>query len=92
MSNMNDQFEQMGYFRDALIRFNENLKASMRDLGKHHEDVSPHWQGDDMWKEYQSQWQPLDESMQRYLKKESIDYVEFLSIKQHALGRYLGRR
>lgn len=88
MSNMNDQFEQMGYFCDALIRFNEQLQASMRELETHHEQVSPHWQ-DDMRKDYDRQWQPLTEMMQRYLRRESRNYVEFLTIKHHALGRYL---
>lgn len=92
MSNMNDQYEQMGYFRDALIRFNDSLRASMRDLEKHHQELTPIWRDDDTSKDYHKQWQPLDEMMQRYIKYESLNYVEFLSLKHEALGRYLGRK
>lgn len=88
-SNMNDQYQQMGYFRDELMRFNERLKDSMREMESRHGYVSPHWQ-DDMRKEYDRQWEPLNEIMKRYLQHESRAYVEFLSIKLHALARYLG--
>lgn len=90
MSDMNDQFDQMKYFRDALIRFNERLGTSMKDLETRHNYVSPHWQ-DDMRKDYDRQWEPLDNIMKRYLTHEGRAYVEFLSIKMHALGLYLGR-
>lgn len=86
--NMNDQYEQMRIFRDALIRFNEQLGGSMRELESRHDHVSPHWQ-DDMRKEYDRQWEPLQAIMKRYLTRESRAYVEFLSIKIHALERYL---
>jgi hypothetical protein len=85
---MNDQFEQMRLFQDALIRFNDQLGGSMRELERRHDYVSPHWQ-DDMRKEYDRQWSPLSDIMKRYLNRESRAYVEFLSIKLHALGRYL---
>ncbi len=89
MSNsMNDQYQQMGYFRDELIRFNERLGDSMRELSSRHNTVSPLWQ-DDMRKDYDRQWQPLNEIMKRYLSHESRAYVEFLSIKLHALRGYL---
>lgn len=86
--SMDDQFEQMQYFRDALMRFNEQLRGSMTDLERQHENVSPHWQ-DEMRRQYDSQWQPLDSMMKHYLNVEAPSYVEFLSIKIHALGRYL---
>jgi len=86
--SMDEQFEQMQYFQNALIKFNEQLSNSMRDLESRHEQVSPHWQ-DAMRREYDSQWTPLDETMKHYLRSEGPGYVEFLTIKVHALGRYL---
>ncbi|MBX2998823.1 MAG: hypothetical protein KF893_09965 [Caldilineaceae bacterium] len=86
--NMDEQYAQMRIFRDGLIGFNERLKASMHDLQARHDHISPHWQ-DEMRKEYDSQWEPLQDVMKRYIGHESRSYVEFLSIKLHALERYL---
>lgn len=86
--SMNDQFEQMGLFQDALIRFNDQLRGSMRELERRHDHVSPHWQ-DDMRKEYDRQWEPLSNIMKRYLNRESQAYVEFLHIKLRSLRIYL---
>lgn len=90
-SNMNDQYQQMGYFRESLIQFNTQLKGSMNELATYHDHVSPHWQ-DDMRKTYDQQWRPLDATMKRYLNHEGPKYVEFLSIKLHALRCYLHGR
>jgi uncharacterized protein YukE len=85
---MDEQFDQMRAFRDALIDFNERLRGSVEDLRRHHEAVSPIWQ-DQMRREYDIQWEPLDSAMKGYVEREGPGFVEFLSIKLHALERYL---
>jgi len=88
-SSMDDLYQEMGVFLEALIEFNQRLSASMRDLQTHHDYVSPHWQDDEMRRHYDAQWQPLNEMTKRYVAAEGPSYVEFLSIKHYALGRYL---
>lgn len=86
--SMDEQYEQMTAFRNALIDFNERLRGSVEDLRRHDEAVSPHWQ-DQMRREYDVQWQPLDAAMKGYVEREGPGFVEFLSIKLRALERYL---
>lgn len=86
--SMDDQYREMVNFTKALVSFNERLSTTMGDLEARHESVSPHWQ-DEMRKTYDSHWQPLDEMMTHYLRREGPSYVEFLHIKMRALERYL---
>ncbi len=86
--SMNDTFREMKNFHDELRRFNENLKSSMTDLQKNHDQVSPLWQ-DDMRKDYDSQWREFDEMMKNYLQREGPDYVQFLDRRLKALAGYL---
>ena len=86
--SMDDQFVQMKAFHQALINFNEQLRASVSELEAQHEHVSPLWQ-DEMRREYDQVWSPFKETMRHYIAREGPSYVEFLSIKIHALGRYL---
>ena len=89
--SMNDTFREMQNFHRELVRFNESLRASMNDLQKNHEQVSPLWQ-DDMRKEYDAQWREFDEMMKNYLKREGPAYTQFLDQKLRALAAFLGRR
>lgn len=86
--SMDDQYREMKVFKDALIDFNARLKASVQDLQKNHDHISPHWQ-DEMRRHYDAQWLPLHDVMSHYIHNESRDYVEFLHIKIHALERYM---
>jgi uncharacterized protein YukE len=86
--SMDEQYAQMQNFQRALIAFNEHLRASLAELQTQHDNVSPHWQ-DEMRKHYDSVWGPFQETMKHYVASEGPGYVEFLSIKLHALGRYL---
>jgi len=88
---MNEQLDQLLRFRDQLIRFNMALRHSMHDLQKSHDHVSPMWH-DDMRKDYDAQWEPLQEMLRHYDRKEGPSYVEFLSIKIHKLENYLHGR
>lgn len=86
--SMDDQYQQMKIFATTLSDFNEHLGASVNDLRRNHDNVSPLWQ-DQMRREYDAVWGPFEEMMRHYLERESPNYVEFLSIKLHALKRYL---
>ncbi len=86
--NMNVQYELGMRFVKMLMDFNMSLRASMLELGKAHEAVSPLWQ-DDMRKHYDQIWEPFHQTMKHYDKVEGPGYVEFLHIKMHATRRYL---
>ena len=85
---MDEQFAQMQNFHKTLISFNEQLKHSFADLEAQHENVSPHWQ-DEMRRRYDQVWEPFKQTMKHYIVSEGPRYVEFLTIKLHALRRYL---
>lgn len=86
--SMDDQYHQMQIFAATLSDFNEHLGASVNDLRRNHDNVSPLWQ-DQMRKKYDSVWGPFEEKMRHYLEVESPNYIEFLHIKLQALKRYL---
>jgi len=86
--SMDEQYQQMQIFTTTLMEFNGHLGASVNDLKKNHDHVSPLWQ-DEMRKRYDVIWGPFEEKMKYYLNVESQNYVEFLHIKLHALNLYL---
>ncbi len=90
--SMDNQYEQMKQFHAALATFNEHLRHSMRDLTQQHQQVSPLWQ-DEMRRMYDRHWNPLDQTMRRYLQKQGPAYLEFLGKKLRYLEGFLyGRR
>ncbi len=86
--SMDEVFDQMKYFHETLVEFNGNLRASMEDLTQHHNYVAPHWQ-DEMRREYDREWHPLEELMHNYTEREGPCYVRFLEAKLDNLYRYL---
>jgi len=86
--SMDTQYEQMKQFHAALATFNEHLGHSMRDLTKQHEQVSPLWQ-DEMRRTYDHYWNPLDQTMRRYLRKQGPAYLEFLQKKLRYMEDFL---
>jgi uncharacterized protein YukE len=85
---MDVQYEQMKRFQQALIAFNESLRASMRDLEREHDRVSPHWQ-DQMRAQYDALWEHFSQTIKHYCVVEGPSTVGFLAIKIHATERYL---
>jgi uncharacterized protein YukE len=85
---MDEQYEQMQVFQKALIAFNEHLHSSLAELQAQHDNISPHWQ-DEMRKYYDAIWGPFQETMKHYVVSEGPGYAEFLTIKLHAIRRYL---
>ena len=86
--SMDTQYEQMKQFHAALATFNEHLSHSMRDLTKQHEHVSPLWQ-DEMRRTYDRHWNPLDQTMRRYLHRQGPTYLEFLRKKLRYMEGFL---
>lgn len=85
---MDEQLIMMKHFTEALVRFNQYLMQSLKELEAQHDHVSPYWQ-DEMRRLYDSVWGPFQRNLHRYVEVESHGYVEFLYIKMHALERYL---
>lgn len=86
--SMDTQYEQMKQFHAALATFNEHLRHSMRNLRQQHEHVSPLWQ-DEMRRTYDRHWNPLDQTMRRYLQRQGPAYLEFLRKKQRYMEGFL---
>jgi len=86
--SMDDVLVVLDNFKQELEVFNDNLKLSFEELEKQHDHVAPLWQ-DEMQKEYDGKWQPLQEKMDQYLKAGGQGYVEGLIQKIEAAKRYL---
>jgi len=86
--SMDEQYEQMRRFAQALDKFNEQLSATARELQAKHDYVSPFWQ-DEMRRAYDAEWLPLSERMNLYNAVEGRQYMEFLTVKIRLLERYL---
>ena len=86
--SMDDQYLELRRFLDAMTHFNENLKGSMHELQNHHDRVDRDWQ-DAMRRTYDTYWEPLEQHMQNYIKREGPEYDRFLKSKLKSLGRYL---
>lgn len=86
--SMDEQYAEMRRFRDALNRFNQHLKDSMKDLEAQHDYINSHWQ-DSMRRTYDSHWEPLEQQMNFYLEREGPAYLEFLTHKIRSLEGYL---
>ncbi len=86
--SMDEQFWQLKQFQAELENFNENLKASWKEVEAKYDHLSPLWQ-DEYRRRHDQAWEPLQAEMKRYLTKQGSAYVEFLSSKSQALERYL---
>ncbi len=86
--SMDEQFEQMQYFGRALRAFNDQLGASLRNLERNHDAVSPLWQ-DEFRQLYDAEWQAFKQSMDSYMLRDAEIYTAFLDSKLQALANYL---
>ena len=86
--SMDDVMLTTRAFEEQLELFNERLMQSMAELLEHHAVVSPLWQ-DEMRREYDVKWLPLEESMKRYESIIGPAYVEVLLTKLRHLRGYL---
>ena len=72
--SMNDVERCVDGFERQLDWFNDHLRATVKVLNDHHDQVNPLWQ-DDMRKEYDAQWLPLEEAMQHYENVVGPEYI-----------------
>ena len=86
---MDDLYAELVKFLPALTQFNEKLASSMQALEAEYERVNPHWQ-DEMRRKHDTQWKPLEESMQNYLNHDASAYVDFLEQQIRDLKEYFG--
>jgi uncharacterized protein YukE len=86
--SMDEVMLTMRTFEEQLELFNERLMQSMAELQEHHAVVSPLWQ-DEMRREYDIKWLPLEEAMERYQTIIGPSYIEVLLIKMRHLREYL---
>ena len=86
--SMDDVMKTMDAFEQQLEQFNERLHKSMSVLKEHHEAALPLWQ-DNMQREYNTTWLPLEESIERYIGFVGPTYVDGLRTKLQHLRTYL---
>lgn len=86
--SLDETYEQMQSFLQALEEFNDSLRTSLTELEAQHDRVSPLW-NDQNRRNYDAIWGPFLQTMKHYNVSEGPGYVEFLNIKLHALRRYL---
>ena len=86
--SMDEVMLTMRAFEEQLELFNERLTQSMAQLQEHHSAVSPLWQ-DEMRREYDVKWLPLEDAIKRYETVVGPSYVEVLLTKLRHLRGYL---
>jgi hypothetical protein len=86
--SLDEQFEQMRYFAEALEVFNERLRASVVDLSHKHDTINPLWQ-DSFRRKYDLEWNEFEERMKAYIQREAPTYTQFLEDKLKNLYSYL---
>jgi hypothetical protein len=85
---MDDLFEHMRTFWQALARFQASLEASAAELQARHDAVDPLWQ-DEARRFYDLHYGPLHAMLEQYLRVQGPDYLRFLEEKLRAIDAYL---
>jgi hypothetical protein len=85
---MDEVHERMLAFEAELEQFQVTLKESIVDTRRHGEAVSALWQ-DEMRREFDGAWVPLEEAMDDYVRRVGPDQVETMLIKLRHLRSYL---
>lgn len=88
MNSLDDVFEQMRLFHQALREFDRELQQSATSLARAHEDLSGLW-ADAAADHYQQTYQPLAESLNTYLQTRAPRFERFLENKVRQLEQYL---
>jgi hypothetical protein len=85
---MDEVRDRMRAFETELEAFQQTLRASMADVQKHSDAVSPLWQ-DAMRREYDTTWIPLQEAIEDYMRRIGPEQVETLLKKLRHIGAFL---
>lgn len=89
MNSMDDVLERMQIFRNVLQGFHESLELSLSDLQSCNDEVAPHWPMDDARRFYEQHYNPLHETLIKYVNHQGPEYINFLEEKSRAIDRYL---
>jgi hypothetical protein len=85
---MDEVRDRMAQFEAELSGFQESLRSSIQDLHQHHDRVSPLWQ-DEMRRDYDARWLPLEEAMDEYIRRIGPEQVETMLTKLRHLEGFL---
>jgi len=88
VSSLDEVYEQMRVFHRTLAEFNEEIRTSASALAKSHETVCALWQ-DEAALRYRQAYDPLERSLNEYLRASAPRFESFLESKVHQLERYL---
>lgn len=76
---------------DQMEEVTQKLSALFKDVRAADAAVAPHWD-DDMKRDYQRQYAPAEESLERFLNDTGPRYTNYLQNSVAHLEKYAGRR
>ena len=88
MTTLDDVFEQMRLFSNALREFNEELRGSATALAQAHDQTRALWM-DDAARSYLRVYEPLAQSLDEYPRGPAPRFEQFLDSKVRQLEQYL---
>ena len=84
---MDEAYEHLVQFRNALAAFHERLLGSQRELERRREALALWQDAGRRW--HDERWLPHEEGILHFLGREGPEYLEFLDAKIHSLKEYL---
>lgn len=76
---------------DQMEEVTQKLRALFQDVRDADANVAPHWD-DDMKRDYQPQYAPAEEALERFLNDTGPRYTAYLQKSVEHLETYAGRR
>lgn len=76
--SQDEQLQELSEFQQSLIRFNEQLQSSLRELGDRYQSRASLWH--EQWKrEDEAILEPLSRGLSQYFERESPALVKLLN-------------
>lgn len=88
MSGYDELARDLRRFHADLTGFNEQLRAGLAEVQRHHEQVDPVWR-DRFRRSYDQRHDELVAPVSAYADREAEAFERFLSLQIRALRRYL---
>jgi uncharacterized protein YukE len=88
MSSLNETFDSLAQFSQALNEFNEAMKASHAEVADKHEALKGIWD-DQAAHEYEKVYEPVEATLTEYVNHTAPRLEEFLQTKLRMLDTYL---
>ena len=86
--SMDDVEVRVRAVEEGLTNFNDALRVAFDEVMHSHGNVSPLWD-DEMRREYDLKWKPLEDNMHEYVERIGPNYVEFVIARLQHLQNYL---